>query len=106
MLVRRVTQQEEPTAATIYDTDWAVEFIDGIEALPERRATFRIEQSGRIGGKGPCNGYFASAKIEGTALAIGHAGATQMACAPELMAAEQALFTAFGKAVAYRLDAG
>lgn len=106
VLVRKAAQQEEPVAATIYDTDWAVEFIDGVEALPERRATFRIEQSGRIGGKGPCNSYFASAKIDGSALSIGQAGATQMACAPELMAAEQALFTAFDKAAAYRLEEG
>jgi putative lipoprotein len=106
VLVRRAAQQDEPIAATIYDTDWAVEYIDGIEALPERRATFRIDQSGRISGKGPCNGYFASAKVEGTALSIGQAGVTQMACAPELMAAEQALFTAFDKAASYRLDDG
>ena len=106
VLVRRVAQQEESVEATVYDTDWAVEFIDGVEALPERGATFRIEQSGRIGGKGFCNGYFASAKIEGAALSIGQAGATQMACAPELMAAEQALFTAFDKAAAYRLEEG
>ena len=105
LLVKKVAQRDEPTAQTIFGRDWVVELLDGIEALPERRATFRIDETGAISGKGFCNGYFASAKIDGSALAIDQAGSTQMACAPELMAADAALFNAFDKAASYRADA-
>lgn len=106
VLVRKVAAQDEPGAArSIYDRDWLAQAVDGIETLPERRATFRVEQDGAISGKGFCNGYFAKAEIDGSAIAIGHAGSTQMACAPELMAADAGLFDAFGRASSYRADA-
>lgn len=105
VMVKKVAQQDEPAALTIFGTDWVAEQVDGVEALPERRATFRIEQTGAITGKGFCNGYFASAKIDGSSLVIGQAGSTQMACEPELMAADAALFEAFAKAASYNADA-
>jgi len=106
VLVKRVAGQDRPTAQTIYGRDWVAQSVDGVEALPERRATFRIEPDGKISGKGFCNGYFAEAKIDGSTLAIGQAaGSTQMACAPELMAADAALFEAFDKAASFRADA-
>ncbi|MHA6684191.1 YbaY family lipoprotein [Mesorhizobium sp. A556] len=106
VMVRKVAQQDEPTTAqTIYGKDWVAELVDGVEKLPERRATFRIEQTGAITGKGFCNGYFASARIDASSLVIGQAGSTQMACEPELMAADAALFEAFAKAGSYNADA-
>lgn len=93
-------------APSIVGKDWKADFIDGIGTLPEPRATLHISEDGRIGGKGPCNGYFASVKIDGTALAISQPGATQMACAPELMQAEHGLFEALPKVAAYRLVDG
>lgn len=105
VLVKKVGEQAQSDGGpTIYGKAWKVELLDGIESLPERRATFRIDEGGAIGGKGFCNGYFAHAKIDGTAIEIGRAGATQMACAPELMAADAALFDAFGKAARLRAD--
>lgn len=105
VLVKRVAEQDRPTAQTIYGRDWVAQSVDGVEALPERRATFRIEADGKISGKGFCNGYFAKAKIDEPKLSIGQAGSTQMACAPELMAADAALFDAFDKAASFRADA-
>src|SRR5690606_31336283 len=103
VLVRKVSQQDESAAQTIYGRDWVAEMVDGVSELPERRATFRIEQNGAINGKGFCNGYFANARIDGASLTIGQAGSTEMACAPELMAADHALFQAFDKAVSYEV---
>ena len=89
VLVKMVAQQDEPTAATIFGTDWVVEYVDGIEVIAERRSHVPDRaRPARSAASGPCNGYFASAKIDGSALAIGQAGSTQMACAPEVMAAE------------------
>lgn len=105
VLVKKVSgQAQADDVPAIYGKDWQVDLLDGIATLPERRATFRIEEDGKIGGKGFCNGYFASARIDGDAIEIGQAGATQMACAPELMAADSALFDAFGKAASLRAD--
>lgn len=104
LMVKKVSGQAEPNAAAFYGKDWKVELLDRIATLPEKRATFRIEEDGKIGGKGFCNGYFASAKVEGDAIEIGQAGSTQMACAPELMAADRALFDAFAKAAQIRVN--
>ena len=106
VMVRKVSGGDGATSETILGKDWKVDFIDGIDVLPEPRATFRVDENGRIGGKGPCNGYFANAKIDGSKITIGQAGATMMACAPDLMKAEQALFKAFAKVASYRLADG
>jgi putative lipoprotein len=106
VVVRKVPGESNAATETIVGQDWTVDFIDGIDVLPQPRATLRIAEDGRIGGKGPCNSYFASAKIDGTALTIGQAGSTQMACAPDLMKAEQGLFQAFAKVASYRLVDG
>jgi putative lipoprotein len=118
VMVRKVSGNGGATSETIFGKDWNVDFIDGVDVLPEPRATLRIDgvdvlpepratlridETGRIGGRGPCNGYFANAKIDGTKLTIGQAGATMMACAPELMKAEQGLFQAFAKVASYKL---
>ncbi len=104
VVVKKVDGQAQEGSAGFYGRDWKVDMLDGIAALPERRATFRIEEDGRIGGKGFCNGYFASAEVDGDAIEIGRAGATQMACAQDLMAADAALFDAFEKAATLRAD--
>jgi putative lipoprotein len=106
IMVRKVSGDAGTASETIFGKDWKVDFIDGVEVLPEPRATLRIEEGGRIGGKGPCNGYFANAKIDGSKMTIGQAGATMMACAPDLMKAEQALFQAFSKVASYKLSDG
>jgi len=105
ILVRKVEGQAQSGGGqTIYGKDWKIERIDGIATLPERGATFRIGEDGAISGKGFCNSYFARATIDAATIEIGQAGATQMACAPELMKADAALFHAFGKAASFRAD--
>lgn len=103
--VSRVDGSARIDGTGIYDRDWKVELVDGIVVLPTQRATFRVERDGRIGGKGFCNGYFASAEIDDGTISIGQAGATELACAPNLMVADAALFDAFGKAASFRADA-
>ncbi|TGS55575.1 META domain-containing protein, partial [Mesorhizobium sp. M3A.F.Ca.ET.201.01.1.1] len=85
---------------------WLIEYIDGIGAIAEPQATFRVSEAGKASGKGPCNSYFATATVEGQSIAIGDIGSTRMACAPDVMAEEQALFNALTRAASYRIDAG
>ncbi|RWM31665.1 YbaY family lipoprotein [Mesorhizobium sp.] len=106
VVMKMAAPAAEPDAAALFGQSWLVEYIDGIGAIAEPRATFRISEAGKAGGKGPCNTYFATATVAGHSIAIGDIGSTRMACAPDVMAEEQALFDALSKAASYRIDAG
>lgn len=97
---------QDPTADTLLGQSWLVEYIDGIGVITDPQATFRVDEGGKAGGKGPCNAYFATAKVDGEKIAISDIGSTYMACAPEVMAQEKALFEALAKAASYHIDAG
>lgn len=106
VVLKMAAPAAEPDAAALYGQSWLVEYIDGIGAIAEPRATFRISEAGKAGGKGPCNTYFATATVAGHRIAIGDIGSTRMACAQDVMVEEKALFDALTKAVSYRIDAG
>ncbi|CAN7766845.1 YbaY family lipoprotein [Mesorhizobium sp. LjNodule214] len=93
-------------AAALLGQSWLVEYIDGIGVIAEPQATFRISEAGKAGGSGPCNVYFATAKVDGSTIAISEIGSTFKACAPEVMAEEKALFEALARAASYHVDAG
>ncbi|TGT89819.1 MULTISPECIES: YbaY family lipoprotein [unclassified Mesorhizobium] len=105
IMLKMVTPSKE-TAASIFDQLWVVDYVDGIGAITAPQATFRVSEAGKAGGSGPCNIYFATAKVEGQAIAIGDIGSTYKACAPDVMAEEKALFDALAKAASYKVDAG
>jgi heat shock protein HslJ len=77
-------------------TTWtlvAFEMSDGVvPAVPDAPATLEFsvgdEQTGRVGGSGGCNRYFASFSRSGDQLSIGQAGSTRMMCGPEQMEQE------------------
>ncbi|TGV53717.1 META domain-containing protein [bacterium M00.F.Ca.ET.141.01.1.1] len=105
IMLKMVTPGKEP-AASVFDQLWVVDYVDGIGAITAPQATFRVSEAGKAGGSGPCNTYFATAKVEGQAIAIGDIGSTYKACAPDVMAEEKALFDALAKAASYKVDAG
>nr|WP_245490289.1 META domain-containing protein [Mesorhizobium sp. M7A.F.Ca.US.011.01.1.1] len=100
-----VSPSAEPTAS-IFDQLWLVDYVDGIGAIAAPQATFRVSEAGKAGGSGPCNTYFATAKLDGQTIVIRDIGSTYKACAPEVMAEEKALFDALAKAASYRVEAG
>ncbi|MER8613352.1 META domain-containing protein [Mesorhizobium sp. M0435] len=65
-----------------------------------------MSEAGKAGGSGPCNVYFATAKVDGSTITISDIGSTFKACASETMAEEKALFEALAKAASYHIDAG
>ncbi|MEI9411451.1 META domain-containing protein [Mesorhizobium salmacidum] len=91
---------------SVFDQLWVVDYVDGIGAVTAPQANFKISEAGKAGGTGPCNTYFATAKVEGQAIAIGDIGSTYKACAPNVMAEEKALFDALANAALYTVDAG
>lgn len=102
IMLKMVTPSTEP----VFDQLWLVDYVDGIGAIAAPQATFRVSEAGKAGGSGPCNTYFATAKLDGQTIAIRDIGSTYKACAPEVMAEEKALFDALAKAASYRVDAG
>ena len=61
---------------------------------PGGRATLDVEAD-TLGGTAFCNGYGGNYQLDAGRLRLENAGATEMACAPELMAAEEAYLTVF-----------
>ncbi|RWC30829.1 MAG: META domain-containing protein [Mesorhizobium sp.] len=105
IVLKMVTPSAEPTVS-VFDQLWLVDFVDGIGAVTAPQATFKVSEAGKADGNGPCNSYFAAAKVEGQTIAISDIGSTYKACAPDVMAEEKALFDALVKAASYRIDAG
>lgn len=106
IMLKMVTSSEQPASAPVVGQIWLIEYIDGIGVIAEPQATFRIDEAGKAGGSGPCNVYFATAKVDGSTIAISDIGSTFKACASEIMAEEKALFEALAKAASYHVDAG
>ncbi|RWO92087.1 YbaY family lipoprotein [Mesorhizobium sp.] len=106
IMLKMVTSSKQPASAPVVGQIWLIEYIDGIGVIAEPQATFRIDEAGKAGGSGPCNVYFATAKVDGSTIAISDIGSTFKACAPETMAEEKALFEALAKAASYHVDAG
>jgi putative lipoprotein len=105
IVLKMVTPSAEP-AVSVFDQLWLVDYVDGIGAITAPQATFRVSEAGKAGGSGPCNTYFATARVDGQTIAISDIGSTYKACAPEVMAEEKALFDALAKAASYSVDAG
>ncbi|TGQ66648.1 MAG: META domain-containing protein [Mesorhizobium sp.] len=106
IMLKMVTPSDASAKVSVFGQSWLVEYIDGIGAIREPQATFRVSEAGKAGGSGPCNVYFATAKVDDRSIAVSDIGSTYKACAPEVMAEEKALFEALARAASYRIDGG
>lgn len=89
--------------AGFVDTLWTVTSVGGRPISSERPITLTIASDMRASGHAGCNNYFAETSIEGTSIAFGPAAATRMACAPDLMAQENAYLSALSAVTAFEL---
>jgi putative lipoprotein len=105
-ILLKMVPQASADLGLVFGQSWVVEYVDGIGAIADPKATLRISETGKAGGSGPCNVYFATAKVEGQSIAISNIGSTFKACAPEVMAEEKAMFDALAKASSFRIDDG
>jgi putative lipoprotein len=103
ILVKRIARH---TTDALHGVEWTLVSIEGFGELPDNPVTFSIDNEDRAGGRGPCNGYFGGARIDGEAISLSQIGATQMACEPARMKAERAYFDALGEVKAYAIDDG
>lgn len=104
LVLKMVRQNAEATPATLFDTVWLAEDIEGRGVIDNAQSTFSVTADGKVSGRGGCNGYFAQATVDGNSIKMGKAGATMMACPPALMDQERKFFAALEKAAAYRID--
>lgn len=109
IIVHPLPVPAEPVATldimpAIFETEWAVDSIGGTPVLPTAIPTLSIAPEGRAGGHGGCNSYFAEAAFANDGLTFGPVAGTRMACAPDVMTQEAALFAALAATRAYRID--
>lgn len=88
----------------LLDTAWQVTSIGGDPVLADTDVTLSIAADHRAGGNGGCNNYFTEADFDGPPLTFGPVAGTRMACAPEIMEQEAALFAALDATVGYELS--
>ncbi|MDB5474125.1 MAG: hypothetical protein JWP99_1428, partial [Devosia sp.] len=73
---------------------WTVTGIGGKPTISAARISLSIAPERRAGGNSGCNSYFTEASFENAPVRFGPIAATRMACGPEVMAQETALFEA------------
>jgi Heat shock protein len=88
----------------LLDVLWTVTSIGGTPVTGSRPPTLSIASDLRAGGHASCNSYFAEASMTGNRLVFGPAAATRMACAPELMAQENAYLSALAAVTGFEID--
>jgi putative lipoprotein len=104
--VKMVRQSSTAEEVTIFDRDWVAEAIDGAAAHDKARPTLRIGKDGKVSGRGGCNGFFGSAKVDGQKLAFGQIGSTEMACEQAVMDQEHSFHQALERAASFRIVEG
>lgn len=93
----------EGETRTLEGMIWQVaKYLDADNALrkPVAEATMTF-QEGHVGGSAGCNNFSAPYTLAGQQLTIAQIGTTMMFCEEAIMAQEQAILTALGKAAAY-----
>lgn len=104
LVLKMVRQNADATPATLFDTTWVAEDINGRGVIDNAQSTFSVAADGKVSGSGACNRFFAQAEVKGDKITIGKAGATMMACPEALMDQERKFFAALEAAAAYRID--
>ncbi|WP_252176878.1 META domain-containing protein [Endozoicomonas sp. 4G] len=89
------------TPTEVEGKTWVLRSLDGQPPVNGRRVTFELQPAsdvdGKIGGRGPCNGYFGSYTMQQDELQFGRVGSTLMACPEPVMKQEMAFFNALQK---------
>lgn len=98
---------ERTIAATLDDTDWQLVDVGGVpvRTVPGERTAYMVLLDGLLTGGSGCNKLMGDySHPQPGVLRFGRVASTRMACPPELQAQEVALFDAFARADAYRIE--
>lgn len=91
-------------AALLTGRTWQIDGIDGTAPPKDATATLTFHPDGRATGTGGCNRWFAGYSLTGEGLTFQQAGATMMACAPDVMEAERRFLEALGRVTGFDID--
>ena len=86
-------------------TSWVLVDLDGTAPVGETPPTIAFDDQGSVTGTGGCNTFNGEVTIDGSDLSFGPLASTQMACAEEGVAdQEAAFFTALQEVTSYTVD--
>jgi heat shock protein HslJ len=86
-------------------TSWQVTEINGQKVPTKLGVTVNFEADGKVGGKAPCNSYFADYDQRGEQLTFSMIGSTEMACLDEgVMELETDFFQCLGQVHSFKLE--
>ena len=91
-------------ANPLLNSSWIATSIAGGPTLPETKVSLAIAPDRRAGGHSGCNNYFTEASFEPDALSFGPIAGTKMACAPDVMKQEAALFAALAATAGFEAN--
>ncbi|WP_269931609.1 YbaY family lipoprotein [Aminobacter sp. HY435] len=106
ILVKMVRQQGGAEEVSLFDRDWVAEDINGAAVNEKAKPTLRVAVDGKVSGRGGCNGFFGSAKVDGSKVEFGQMGSTQMACEQQVMDQEHKFHQALDGAASFRIEQG
>ena len=106
MLLSRAREAASPAAEVpgLVGPEWIAEQIAGSGVLDQPRTSIAFTPDRRIEGSGGCNRFAGGYTLEGTALRIGPAAATMMACEPPVADQEGRFHQALAEVRAWRLE--
>lgn len=87
-------------------TEWVLETMNStsVISLDDNNVTLKFDGPGKISGKGSCNSFFGSYKLDGSALSFSEIGSTKMMC--DNMQIETDYFAALKKIDKYEIKSG
>ena len=84
-------------------TAWLLDSSPGID-VPAGASPSMTFSEGRVAGSTGCNRFTGPYSTDGDRLELGTIASTRMACAPPLMALEQAYLEALGRVARWRIE--
>jgi heat shock protein HslJ len=91
-------------AALLTGRTWQIDAIDGAAPPKDAPATLTFHTDGRASGTGGCNRWFAAYSLTGEGMTFQQAGATMMACPPDVMQAERRFHDALARVAGFDID--
>jgi heat shock protein HslJ len=93
------------SASLLTGVEWAVERIDGQEAVTGSAPSVGFDAEGNVYGQGSCNRYRGGYQLTGESLTMGPFATTMMACPPPLMEQERRFLELLAKVTGFAVGA-
>jgi uncharacterized membrane protein len=92
------------SADGLTDSVWRLESLGGTRVLDRVEATLEFPETGKVAGKGSCNGFFGRVRISGSSISFASLGSTLMACMQPIMDQEAKYLKALEQAERFSIQ--